>query len=420
MSRLGFLVLLLIIYLGFDIYTFYGLSSLTTAQSFFCSFYWMISAIVLAGFYKVSQDLQRFKGGVRPLSTNLLLGFGFAVFIGKILFSGLLLTQDLGRLVLGVVNIFSTTTAELTGTNGIPSRQKIITLISAIFVAIPFFSMLYGMTVGKYRYTVDNLKLSFQDLPQSFNGFKIIQISDIHSGTFDSIEQVRKGVDLIMEQKPDMILFTGDLVNSNKNEIDPYINTFASLSAPYGMYSVMGNHDYYGMYKIPKGDYASKSAYLADFNNKHKRMGFEIMNNSSKTITKGNDTIRLVGVENWGAGPFPKKGNLSIALEGVLDYEFSILMSHDPTHWDHHVLKHPKKIHLTLAGHTHGMQFGIDFLGIKWSPVKYRYRRWMGIYKELDQYLYVNRGFGFLAWPGRVGMRPEITLIELEKEKQAN
>lgn len=418
MSRLGFLVLLLIIYLGFDIYTFYGLSSLITAQSFFCPIYWAISAIVFSGFYKVSQDLQRFKGGVRPLSTNLLLGFGFAVFVGKILFSGFLVTQDLGRLVLGTANHLSTTMAELTGTSGIPSRYKIITLISAGLAAIPFFSMLYGMTFGKYRYTVDNVKLSFPDLPQSFNGFKIVQISDIHSGTFDSVEQVRKGIDLIMEQKADMILFTGDLVNSNKNEIDPYIDTFANLSAPYGMFSVMGNHDYYGMYRIPKGDHASKSAYLADFNSKHKRMGFEIMNNTSKIISKGTDTIRLVGVENWGAGPFPKKGNLPKALDGVLDYEFSILMSHDPTHWDHHVLKHSKKIHLTLAGHTHGMQFGINFLGIKWSPAKYRYSRWMGLYKELDQSLYVNRGFGFLAWPGRVGMRPEITLIELEKGKQ--
>jgi len=415
MSRLGFLVLLLIIYLGFDIYTFYGLSSLTTAQSIFCYFYLTISAVVLAGFYKVSQDLQKFKSGVRPLFTNLLLGFGFAVFVGKILFSGLLLTQDLGRLALGILNNFSSTISAATNTTGIPSRNRIITLGSVLLTAIPFFSMLYGMTFGKYRYTVDKIKLSFSDLPTSFDGFKIIQISDIHSGTFDSIVQVRKGIDLIMDQKADLILFTGDLVNSNKNEIDPYIETFSHLSAPYGMFSVMGNHDYYGMYRIPKGDYASKSAYLSDFYNKHKLMGFEILNNSSKTITKQDGSISLIGVENWGAGPFPKKGDLTKALDGVSENAFSILMSHDPTHWDHHVLKHPQKIHLTLAGHTHGMQFGINFLGIKWSPVKYRYKRWMGIYKELDQFLYVNRGFGFLAWPGRVGMRPEVTLIELSK-----
>ena len=415
MSRLGFLVLLLIIYLGFDIYTFYGLSSLTTAQSFFCTLYWSISIIVLAGFYKVSIDLQRFTEGVRSLATNLLLGFGFAVFVGKIIFSVLLLTQDLGRLLVGIASMVSTTISELTGTSTIPPRKDVITLISALLAGVPFVSMIYGMTVGKYRYAVDKIKLSFPDLPDSFIGFKIIQISDIHSGTFDSVEQVQKGIDMIMEQEADMILFTGDLVNSNKNEIDPYIKTFARLNAPFGMYSVMGNHDYYGMYRIPKGDYASKSAYLADFNDKHKKMGFQIMNNTSKVITKGKSSIRLIGVENWGAGPFPKKGDLSKSLEGVSDHEFSILMSHDPTHWDHHVLKHHKKIHLTLAGHTHGMQFGINFLGIKWSPVKYRYRRWIGLYEEIDQYLYVNRGFGFLAWPGRVGMRPEITLIELGK-----
>jgi len=415
MSRLGFLGLVLIIYLGFDIYTFYGLSSLTTAQSFFCTVYWTVSCFVLLGFFKVSQDLQKFSRGVRYPSTNLLLGFGFAVFIAKIVFTGLMLIQDGGRLLLGVINSFSETISEFTGSQGIPYRSKILTTILAILASIPFVSMLYGMTFGKYKYAVDSIKLSFPDLPVSFDGFKIIQISDIHAGTFDSVEKVSIGIDLINEQGADMILFTGDLVNSNKNEIDPYIDTFAKLSAPYGMYSIMGNHDYYGMYKIPKGDYASRSAYLADFNEKHSRMGFQIMNNESVSIEINDESIRLVGVENWGSGPFPKKGDLTKALRGVKDDEFTILMSHDPTHWDHHALKHNKHIHLTLAGHTHGLQFGINFLGFKWSPVKYRYKRWMGIYKELGQYLYVNRGFGFLAWPGRVGMSPEITLIELRK-----
>lgn len=415
MSSLGFLVLLLIIYLGFDIYTFYGLSSMITAQSFFCGIYWSISILVLGGFYSVLQDLQRFKEGVRSLSTNLLLGFGFAVFVGKIIFSGFLLTQDLLRFIIGVLNYSSTSISDLTGYSSFPPRSIVIIYISAALAGVPFLSMLYGMTLGKYRYAVDHVKLSFTDLPLAFDGFKIIQISDIHAGTFDSVEQVRRGVNLMQDQNADLILFTGDLVNSNKNEIDPYIDSFASLNAPYGMYSVMGNHDYYGLYRISKGDYVSKSAYLSDFYNKHKRMGFTIMNNTSQLISKGKDSIRLIGVENWGAGPFPKKGNLTKALEGVIPDEFSILMSHDPTHWDHHILKHPKKIHLTLSGHTHGMQFGINFLGIKWSPVKYRYKRWMGLYKVSEQFLYVNRGLGFLAWPGRVGMRPEITLIELKK-----
>ena len=368
MSGLGFLVLLLIIYLGFDIYTFYGLIGISADQPFFYFIYWSISIVVLVDFYKVSKDIKRHKEGVRPLSTNLLLGFGYAVFVGKIVFSGLLLTQEL-----------------------------------------------YGMTLGKYEYTVDRIKLSFKDLPSAFDGFKIIQISDIHAGSFDSIKDVRKGIDLMMQQEADLILFTGDLVNSNKNEIDPYIESFSNLNAAYGMYSVMGNHDYYGLYRIPRGDHSTKSAYLDDFNKKHRKMGFTLMNNTSVLLSKGGESIRLIGVENWGAGPFPKKGNLTKAIDGVAQDEFSILMSHDPTHWDHHVIDHPKKIHLTLSGHTHGMQFGINFLGIKWSPVKYRYKRWMGLYKSSDQYLYVNRGFGFLAWPGRVGMKPEITVIELKK-----
>ncbi len=416
MTRLGFLAFILIIYLGFDIYTFYGLSSLTTAQSFFCTVYWAISGIVLLGFFKVSQDLQKFNSGVRHPSTNLLLGFGFAVFIAKIVFSGMMLMQDGGRLLLGGINMLSKNSAEFTGSQGIPSRNQVLTSVIAFLASIPFLSMLYGMTFGKYKYEVDHVKLAFPDLPTSFDGFKIIQISDVHAGTFDSVEKVRKGIDLMNAQNADMILFTGDLVNSNKDEIDPYIDTFTKLNAPYGMYSIMGNHDYYGLYKFTKGDYISKSAYSSDFYQKHSQMGFRILNNESVVIEKRNDSIRLVGVENWGSGPFPKKGDLNKALQGVMHDEFTILMSHDPTHWDHHVLKHDKHIHLTLAGHTHGMQFGINIFGIKWSPVKYRYKRWMGIYKELGQYLYVNRGFGFLAWPGRVGMSPEITLIELRKE----
>lgn len=415
MSGLGFLVLLLIIYLGFDIYTFYGLIGISADQPFFYFIYWSISIVVLVGFYKVSKDIKRHKEGVRPLSTNLLLGFGYAVFVGKIVFSGLLLTQDLSRFIIGIFNYLFDFVSEFTGHEDFPPRHNLLTYVSVGLAAIPFLSMLYGMTLGKYEYTVDRIKLSFKDLPSAFDGFKIIQISDIHAGSFDSIKDVRKGIDLMMQQEADLILFTGDLVNSNKNEIDPYIESFSNLNAAYGMYSVMGNHDYYGLYRIPRGDHSTKSAYLDDFNKKHRKMGFTLMNNTSVLLSKGGESIRLIGVENWGAGPFPKKGNLTKAIDGVAQDEFSILMSHDPTHWDHHVIDHPKKIHLTLSGHTHGMQFGINFLGIKWSPVKYRYKRWMGLYKSSDQYLYVNRGFGFLAWPGRVGMKPEITVIELKK-----
>ena len=169
------------------------------------------------------------------------------------------------------------------------------------------------------------------------------------------------------------------------------------------------------MYQVAKNDPVARSVYMDDFNKKHQRIGFSLLNNQNVAITKNNETIRIIGVENWGSGPFPKKGDLNLALNGVDQDAFSILLSHDPTHWDHHVLPNPKKIHLTLSGHTHGMQFGINIGSFKWSPVKYRYKRWMGLYEEANQFLYVNRGFGFLAWPGRVGMSPEITLIELKK-----
>ncbi|MEN0047965.1 MAG: metallophosphoesterase, partial [Bacteroidota bacterium] len=272
-----------------------------------------------------------------------------------------------------------------------------------------FLGMLYGITKGKYRYTVNKVKLNFPDLPKAFDGFKIVQISDIHSGSFDDVDKVAEGVAMVNEQAADLLLFTGDLVNSDKDEINPYIDIFKKLEAKEGKYAVLGNHDYYG---APKND-SELDAYWKDFFSKYEQMGFRLMNNENTRIERDGEQIRLLGVENWGAPPFPQIGDLDKALNNVQEDEFCVLMSHDPTHWEHRVLPNKKKIHLTLSGHTHGMQFGINLPGLKWSPVQYRYKRWIGLYEEAKQYLYINRGFGFLAFPGRVGMWPEITVIEL-------
>jgi predicted MPP superfamily phosphohydrolase len=411
MSRLGFLFLVLVLIVSFEWYSFNGLNLVFDENALFKYVYWTTTVITLIGFYKVFIDLRNNTGVVRAVSTNVLLGFGFAVFVTKIVFVGLLLLQDSGRFIIGLINFVSSFFLDINNT--LPARNFVITAISAILVSIPFISMLYGITLGKYNYKVEKLNLTFPDLPKAFHGFKIVQLSDIHAGSFDSIEQVKRGVDLIRAQGADLIVFTGDLVNSLKEEINPYIETFATLSAPYGMYSILGNHDYYGMYQVAQKDPIARKIYMDDFNLKHKKIGFKLLNNQSAKVKKKGDYIRLVGVENWGKGPFPKEGNLNKALEGVDKNEFTILLSHDPTHWDYHVLPHPKNIHLTLAGHTHGMQFGINIGNFKWSPVKYRYKRWMGLYKQAGQLLYVNRGFGFLGWPGRVGMSPEITVFEL-------
>lgn len=411
MPRLGLIFLVLALIFAFELYSFNGLNIVFNGSVPFQYMYWFITIVTVLGFYKAFLDFQKTKFGVRSISTNLLLGFGFAVFVGKIVFTGLLLIQDIIRIILGILFTISSFIIENNGT--IPDRSYEITLIASILASIPFISMIYGMTFGKYKYKIENVRLSFPELPKAFNGLKIVQISDIHAGSFDSVEQVKKGVELINKQKADLIVFTGDLVNSFKEEIDPYIDIFSSLSASIGMYSILGNHDYYGMYRVAQKDPVARKKYMDDFNKKHEKIGFRLLNNESVSLEKEGQTIRLAGVENWGIGPFPKEGDLKKALEGVNPEEFTILLSHDPTHWDHHVLPHSKKIQLTLSGHTHGMQFGINVGKFKWSPVKYRYKRWIGLYEKAGQLLYVNRGFGFLAWPGRVGMSPEITVLHL-------
>ena len=412
MSRFIILSLLIVFLIIFE---WYGLEGLETVfdESYTLSIgYFIIDAIVIAIFYKSFINFRSTAGKVRSSLTNFLFGLGFAIVITKIVFVGFLLLQDLGRILIEMFSIISSLITEQQ--SEYPPRSYLFTLISIVLSSIPFISMLYGISCGKYNYKVENITLKFPDLPKSFDGFKIIQISDIHAGSFDSVEKVKLGIDKIVDQNADLIVFTGDLVNSMKEEIDPYIDVFAQLSAPFGMYSILGNHDYYGMYQVAKKDELARKIYMDDFRNKHEKIGFSLLNNTSVLIKKNEESIRLIGVENWGSGPFPKKGDLNSALEGVEPKEFSILLSHDPTHWDHHVLIHNKHIHLTLSGHTHGMQFGINFGKFKWSPVKYRYKKWMGLYEEANQFLYVNRGFGFLAWPGRVGMSPEITLIELK------
>ena len=222
-------------------------------------------------------------------------------------------------------------------------------------------------------------------------------------------------IDLINEKESDVILFTGDMVNQKAEEMKPYINIFSKLKAKDGLYSVLGNHDYGDYVSWPSP--SSKVRNLEQLMTYQAQMGFKMLNNTQERIEKNGEFTNLLGVENWGKPPFPQHGDLEKAASGIEPNEFSILMSHDPSHWDYQIKQHPKEINLTLSGHTHGMQLGIDWLGMKWSPVKYRYRKWAGLYTENNRHLYVNRGLGFLGWPGRLGIWPEVTLIRLEKIK---
>lgn len=295
-------------------------------------------------------------------------------------------------------------------------RRQFLKKAGLILGSLPFASFLYGITIGKYRFTVHNQRVVFDDLPAAFDGFRVAHISDIHSGSFDDLESVQRGIKMIQAQAPDIIFFTGDLVNNHAKEIEPFIEDFADLVAPYGKFSVLGNHDY-PRYRFFKTD-AEREENFSQIKVHHQSMGFNLLLNQNVKIEKNGQHIRLLGVENWGRSRhFPKEGDLDKTCQGCQEEEFNILLSHDPTYWADKVLAYPKKIQLTLSGHTHGLQAGIDLPWLKWSPVKYVYEHWAGLYQELGKYLYVNRGFGFLGFAGRVGIFPEITILELKKTK---
>ena len=274
-----------------------------------------------------------------------------------------------------------------------------------------FGTLMYGFN-NKYRYQVTRVKLTYDNLPKSFKGIKIIHISDIHSGSFMDKQAVQKGVDKIVKEKADLILFTGDLVNDRSTEMKDYMDVFNQLNAPLGVYSTLGNHDY--------GDYVrwdsreAKTANLERLKQVHGELGWRLLMNEHVVLEKNGEQIALLGIENWSSkGRFPKYGKMNEAYPGTEQYPFKILMSHDPSHWEGEVLSIYKDIDLMLAGHTHGMQFGLELPGFKWSPVQYVYKQWAGLYESKTQKLYVNRGFGFIGYPGRVGILPEITVIEL-------
>jgi predicted MPP superfamily phosphohydrolase len=268
------------------------------------------------------------------------------------------------------------------------------------------------MFKGKYDYKVHRTTLYFNDLPEAFDGFTITQLSDIHSGSFDNTEAMQRGIDLANAQKSDLFVFTGDLVNNAAWEIEPYIKNFGQLKAPYGQFSILGNHDY-GDY-IEWASEAEKAANLDKLKQHHKELGYRLLLDENVEIEKNGQKISLIGVQNWGKG-FIQIGDLDKALRGVDKEAFKILLSHDPTHWEEKVRYNPTTIHLTLAGHTHGAQFGVEVAGFRWSPVQYRYLDWAGLVNEKNRYLYVNRGFGFLAFSGRLGIWPEITVITLKR-----
>jgi predicted MPP superfamily phosphohydrolase len=331
-------------------------------------------------------------------------------FITKVFFCLVLFLGDVGRLFYGAGR-------RIVKGDGsgplIPGRRKFISEAAVLVGAVPFAGFLYGMLKGKYDYRVHKVTLYFADLPEAFDGFTITQLSDIHSGSFDNAGAMQKGIDLAKAQQSDLFVFTGDLVNNAAWEIEPYIDRFSQLKAPYGQYSILGNHDY-GDY-IEWASEKEKADNLEKLKQHHATLGYRLLLDEHVMLEKGGQKIALIGVQNWGKG-FIKVGDLDKALEGVDKDAFKICLSHDPTHWEEKIRYHSTPIHLTLSGHTHGAQFGVETDKLRWSPVQYRYLDWAGLANEGDRYLYVNRGFGFLAFSGRLGIWPEITAITLKRK----
>lgn len=373
--------------------------------------YWSIPVLILAAMISMSIVQRELSPVFFFFFLHMITGTFFLIYIPKLVFIDFHLLQLFVDFIRNIISRLRKKSSSDTDGKKI-TRGQFIRKAGLFAAVIPLVSIAYGIVLGRFNFTVRNFTVSYRNLPKKFDGFRIVQISDFHLGSFIHHEdQVEKSIELINEQNPDLILFTGDFVNNVAEEADRFYNIFKKLKSKYGMYSILGNHDY--------GDYiqwSSEDAKKSNLNkliNDQRNAGFDMLLNESRQLYIDDEYINIVGVENWGLPPFPQYGDLNKALSSASEDSFKILMSHDPTHWDEEVLG-KTGIDLTLSGHTHGAQFGIEIPGWRWSPVNMRYKRWGGMYEEGDQKLYVNTGIGFIGFPGRVGMPPEITVIELK------
>jgi len=407
--------IILVILVLLDIYIFQALKVVTHSSSqrtrvIVFSVYWVISVLTVLCilFLPMLRSTDSVPRVVRTYVFAMIVGMFFSKLVAAIF----LAVDDLRRGMTWVVGkLFSNPTVEVSQTADGITRSTFMSWLGLAVGGTLLGSLLIGFS-NKYNYKVKTVRLQYPNLPAAFRGLRVVQISDVHSGSFTDTAAVQKGVQKILDLKPDLILFTGDLVNDRAVEMDNYKSIFSQLKAPMGVFSTLGNHDY--------GDYidwdsaAAKKANLEALKKVHGDIGWRLLMNEHVVLERGGEQIALLGIENWGAkGNFPKYGKMSEAYPGTEKYPFKMLMSHDPSHWDAEVREKYPDVDLMLSGHTHGMQFGVELPWFKWSPVQYMYRQWAGLYEEGKQKLYVNRGFGFIGYPGRVGILPEITLLEL-------
>jgi uncharacterized protein len=410
-------IIFISIMLALDTYVFQVIKTVSQslspkAKTIIYAVYWGVTALAVICFLLFVFTGQDFLG--KKMRTYLFATL-IGLFLAKITAGVFFLIDDIRRgIQWAALKLFSNSGAGSVndfGSEGI-SRSAFLNWLGLAAGSTLFGTLLYGYS-NKYKYDIKRLQLSFENLPPSFKGLKIVHISDIHCGSFTDKNAVLHGVEKILHEKPDIILFTGDLVNDRAIEMDEYMDVFSRLKAPMGVYSTLGNHDY-GDYVSWPHNGVSKEQNLENLKKVHANLGWRLLMNEHVVLEKNNEQIALLGIENWGAkARFPKHGRMDLAHPGTEKYPFKILMSHDPSHWDAQVKENYPDIDLMLSGHTHGMQFGIEIPGFKWSPVQYMYKQWAGLYEEGKQKLNVNRGYGFIGYPGRVGVLPEISVIEL-------
>ena len=413
-TPLGAFIIVVIMVLV-DVYVFVGMKAVSQSassrtRSILFSAYWAIAVIAVIGFLIfVFTGPEFLPKKVRSYLFATVISLFLSEFVAVVFF----LVDDIRRLLQwGAAKLlFSNTEASQMNDTGI-SRSVFLSWLGLAAGSTLFGTLIYGFS-NKYNYKVKRIKLSFDNLPPAFRGLKIVQFSDVHSGSFTNKKAVIHGVEKIIAEKGDIVIFSGDLVNDRTTEMKEYMDVFNKIKAPLGVYSTLGNHDY--------GDYVnwpyngiSKAQNLKDLEQVHKELGWNLLMNEHVVIERSGEQIALLGIENWSAkARFPKYGKMAKAYAGTEKYPFKILISHDPSHWDAQVRPEYGDVDLTLSGHTHGMQFGVEIPGFRWSPVQYVYKEWDGLYEEGKQKLYVNPGFGFIGYPGRVGILAEITVIEL-------
>ena len=409
-------LIITILLLAFDLYCYKAILSVYKNWSIktkkrFKYGYWGYTILLIIGVFCAIY----FKTVLFLSLKSIILVAFFLTLVCKFMMLPFLLIDDLRRLVIKTNRLNNNTSSKPTAeaiTGEHISRSSFLVKAGLVTAAVPLSSLSWGIISGAYDYQIKRVKLVLPNLPKAFNGITMAQLSDIHSGSFYNRVAVKGGVDMLLAEKPDFVFFTGDLVNNLTNEVRDYQEIFSKVKAPLGVYSTLGNHDY-GDYFFGRERSPARAKNLQDMILTHKNMGWDLLMNENRRLKVDGEEIGILGIENWGTGRFPKYGKMELAHQNTEDLPVKLLLSHDPSHWRGEVLEKYKDIDATFSGHTHGMQFGVRFKEFQWSPVQYLYKEWAGLYQEQQQQLYVNVGYGFLGYPGRVGILPELTIFEL-------